>query len=147
MTACPHGLLSCNDCITIPLVGRGGIIRGAAFVSNIDYLSVEKYRWWLHPLGYAVRRERRDERPRGRLGVVYLHRQILGLTRKNKAVADHINQDKLDCRRENLRALKWGDNSFGNIQRWESARRGFPEVDIPSLYEPSGASELGITKV
>lgn len=103
----------------IPLRARDGTVRAHAQVDDLDYQRLGSLRWSLHPLGYAVRRERRDERPRGgRRGLVYLHREILKLDRRSPLAVDHVNRDRLDCRRENLRAIPKGWNAFGNVQRW-----------------------------
>lgn len=51
------------------------------------------------PNGYAVRSTRVD----GKQQIVWLHREILGLKRTDSREADHINRDRLDNRRANLR--------------------------------------------
>jgi len=113
----------------IPLHARDGTVRAYALVDEIDYQRLGLFCWSLHAEGYAFRRERRDERPEGRRGVVYLHRAILGFDRTQKLFVDHVNRDKLDCRRENLRPLDRALNAFALIQRWESARKGSPPID------------------
>lgn len=80
---------------TIPIAHKGGTNR--VLVDDEDYPAVKRYRWCLVH-GYAAR----NARPEGGT-TVYMHRQILGLERGDKHQVDHINRDKLDNRRENLR--------------------------------------------
>lgn len=80
--------------VEIPLRGRAGI-RAWAIVSGAD-VALARHRWYLHPGGYA----HRHVAPRGSRS--YLHREVLGLVAPDQH-ADHINGDRLDCRRENLR--------------------------------------------
>lgn len=65
--------------------------------------------WHVDRHGYVFRRVYVGKRRRGDGVVVsccrdeYLHRIILGLKRGDRRIGDHINRDKLDCRRKNLR--------------------------------------------
>lgn len=44
--------------------------------------------------------------------IVLLHRLILGLSKGDRRIIDHINRSALDCRKENLRiATRSGNNS------------------------------------
>ena len=78
-----------------------------AVVDDVDFDRVSKTKWSYHHTGYVVR-----GKPQ-----ISLHRFILG-ARKGEFV-DHINGDKLDNRRENLRFC----TPSQNIQN-TSSRRG-----------------------
>lgn len=70
-------------------------------VSDSDYPALSKYAWHISPQGYAKRNKSKIAS-----GSPYtlMHRMILGLQDKDKMV-DHINGNKLDNRRENLRIV------------------------------------------
>jgi hypothetical protein len=88
---------------TIPL-GRGNY----ALVDVSDFEALSVYRWgYITTRGrkYATRYERGSKRTK-----VFMHREILGLTRGDKIQGDHINGDTLDNRRENLRPASHGQN-------------------------------------
>lgn len=67
---------------------------------DLDFLS--QWKWRKHKKGYAYRSTRS--------GNVYMHRLILGLE-KGEGIADHISRDKLDNRRENLRAVTQSESN------------------------------------
>lgn len=87
-----------QDAAYIPLRARDGSIRAHAIVDATDYDRLSRWRWTLRPDGYVYRRSKRE-------GSVYLHRQLLGLRRGDALFGDHINGDRLDNRRANLRAV------------------------------------------
>jgi hypothetical protein len=83
-----------GDIAFIPLTkGHEAIIDAA------DVPLVEGRRWSMSGPGYAQWK-----------GGVYLHRMILGLEAGDGRFADHINGNKLDCRRANLRAATMAQN-------------------------------------
>lgn len=51
-----------------------------------------------------------------------LHRVLLGLERGDGKIADHINRDKLDNRRSNLRVVTAGQNSQNSARRTMNGR-------------------------
>lgn len=55
---------------------------------------------------------------------VLLHRWLLGLERGDGLIGDHINGNRLDCRRENLRAVTPGESSANVAGRAGSGFRG-----------------------
>lgn len=56
--------------------------------------------------------------------VTVLHRRILGLSVGDRRIGDHVNGDKLDCRRSNLRVVDPSGSSQNVAGRGKSAYRG-----------------------
>jgi hypothetical protein len=79
-----------------------------ALVDDEDHPFVSQYRWWLSNNGYAVRTKPRSEP--GRRGVILMHRELLGV--EPHQIADHINGNRLDNRRENLRRATDAENKL-----------------------------------
>jgi hypothetical protein len=82
----------------------------AALVDDADYLLLSRHKWHYHRSGYAARSEyigtgRKDNRFR----TVYMHRVIIDAP--PGAVVDHINGDRLDNRRVNLRLCTAAENA------------------------------------
>lgn len=71
-------------------------------VDDDDYEKFYNYRWTLNNYGYAIRTATNDEISNGYKRIIFLHREILGIS-KSTNIADHINHDKLDNRKNNLR--------------------------------------------
>ena len=74
-----------------------------ALVSDEDYEWLSQYKWYYTGKGYAQtaiwdREAKKQRRP-------LMHRMILGLERGDKRLSDHVNREKLDNRRENLRIV------------------------------------------
>lgn len=83
----------------IPLLGRDGQARGYALVDEADASWLNNFRWFLATTGYAVR----NTTVKGKPTMVAMHRVLLGLVPGEVWEADHINGDRLDNRRANLR--------------------------------------------
>lgn len=80
---------------------------GVTWIDHYDAMRVLKYQWRRHSEGYATRDGRTDE-PR----TVYLHRELLGLVGSDgRLQVDHLNRDRLDNRRVNLRVVENRINS------------------------------------
>lgn len=74
-------------------------------VDDEDYEALSVHRWSLDgPNGYAGRKIP------GVKGTHRMHRQIMGLENGDKRRVDHINGDKLDNRKANLRVCQHGEN-------------------------------------
>jgi hypothetical protein len=81
------------------------LTRGlATVVDDEDYEMLSKLKWCADGNGYAVHINKRGFKPR----LVYMHRFLL-LPDPNMQI-DHINRDKLDNRRENIRICTAAEN-------------------------------------
>jgi hypothetical protein len=114
----------------IPL-SRGLVTK----VNAHDLESLKGYNWTAsaNPGGpYA----RRAVWANGRTAAVLMHRQILGLDCEDSRVVDHINRDRLDNRRENLRIVSQAQNLWNSAAHrdsttglkgafWEKRRKRF----------------------
>jgi hypothetical protein len=86
----------------VPLRSQGGSVRAYAIIDAADAEWVNQWRWVLNSRGYAERHSRH--------GTIALHREILGLTPGDEMEGDHINRNRLDNRRTNLRAVPKAGN-------------------------------------
>jgi hypothetical protein len=97
-----------------------GDISHWALVDPEDHARFAAYSWSLSD-GYA-----RRYGPRPAKLVVYMAREILGLAHGDPRQADHINRDRLDNRRSNLRVVTSAQNNrnVGANARTTSPHRG-----------------------
>ena len=103
----PH-IVMADGSLGIPLTSRSGVIRAYAIVDAADAEIAIRWRWHLMTVGYVGRDEPSEPgRPKEK---VYLHRAILGLSRGDRREVDHIDRDRLNCRRSNLRMPPPGGN-------------------------------------
>lgn len=77
-----------------------------ALVDDCDFEALTEHKWFFLAVGYAVRNAKKSDVPgiyrRGCYrGMIYMHRAILDARPKQEV--DHINFDKLDNRRCNIR--------------------------------------------
>jgi hypothetical protein len=82
-------------------------------VNAADFASLSQWRSCVGTHGYAIRSERLPNGPRTH---VLMHRQLLGLGYGEPTVTDHINGNRLDNRRENLRRATQQQNLY-NVAR------------------------------
>ncbi len=82
-----------------------------ALVDDTDFAEVRKHHWYLMNTGYVETFRKRDGKVSGR---TTLHRFILNPAAGQ--MIDHINRNKLDCRRTNLRLATFTQNNC-NLQR------------------------------
>lgn len=97
---------------------KGGQVAAYALVDEADYEVLSDHRWRLEHVGYAGRGSHRHH--------VFMHRAILGLETGSGLVTDHINRDRLDNRRSNLRAITQGENAqnMGPMTGTSSVHKG-----------------------
>lgn len=80
--------------------------RGKIFIIRVDEedydMLIDMGPWHINSRGYAVHSEGRS--------CVFMHRFLMGLEEGDKKVVDHINRNKLDNRRNNLRVVTQAEN-------------------------------------
>lgn len=99
-----------------------------AIVDAEDYKEISRHKWAYHCNGYAFR----SKWVNGKNHCILMHRVIAGTP--SKKVTDHINGNKLDNRRSNLRVCTIAENLYNQGLRtdnksgtrgvsWDSRRR------------------------
>lgn len=104
---------------SIPILNRHGELRAYILVDSDDAGWAGQWVWHLSGGGYAAR----FERVSGKRRIVKLHRAILGLKFGDILQGDHINRDRLDNRRINLRIVTNAQNEQNKSKRKEGASR------------------------
>lgn len=79
-----------------------------AIVDDEDYEELSRRKWQHMKCGYAARHGRSPVS--GKETMLYMHRIIMGLAHGDRKYVDHINGNKLDNRRENLRICTNAEN-------------------------------------
>jgi HNH endonuclease/AP2 domain len=94
--------LSVQWCMAeIAMHRRDGTVAATFHVDDDDVPLVTRHKWQVRN-GYVARSTRF---PDGHRGALYLHRVLLGLQPGDSREVDHINRDKRDNRRANLRIV------------------------------------------
>jgi hypothetical protein len=78
----------------------------SVIIDDEDWPKVSSYKWYLHSAGYAVRTYMKDRKNYA----IYMHREIMGSAQN----IDHINGNKLDNRKDNLRICTQKENTWNN---------------------------------
>lgn len=78
-------------------------------VDDEDFSMLPKTGWYIQD-GYARRSQRIGPRIEGKQLLISMHRQIMGLLPGDKRQVDHINRNRLDNRRSNLRICTKDEN-------------------------------------
>lgn len=94
-----------GDHANVPLHGRGGVFHGLAIVDATDVDRVRNIAWTLDTRGYVV------GRPSGFKTCTPLHRWLMIDGKNCKKAVDHIDGDKLNNRRSNLRLCTQAENA------------------------------------
>lgn len=101
----------------IPLRNRAGVTTGHVIVSDEDYPSLSRHRWYLDKRGRA----RRSIRIAGVPTYETVARVVAGATRRDGREVRHRNADPLDCRRENLYVVTSANPQPFAAARYEAA--------------------------
>lgn len=102
----------------IPLHGHGGTFHGWAVVDASDFDAIKNIAWTVDARGYVVGRPPNSVRP------VTLHSLLMQVD--TGMVADHINGDRRDNRRKNLRVCSQKENARNAASK--NALSGFKGV-------------------
>ena len=87
-------------------IAVGILPDGTSITINADQIEkVEKYHWHKNDKGYIIRGD-------CNLPKMYLHWYVLGYEKTPGILIDHINRDKTDCRRDNLRLVTRQQNAM-----------------------------------
>jgi len=90
----------------------GHLSDGTEFLVDAEDIEIaNRNPWYVNANGYLFHRRKPSGEP------IYLHREVLGLSSTDKRVVDHINHNKLDNRKSNLRAVTQAENCMNNIKR------------------------------
>lgn len=115
--------------------------KGETHVMKIDYedwQNLKQFKWHIHNLGYVVRRSRASDKLPRRTSI-QIARQILGCVAP--LMPDHINHDRLDNRRCNLRAATKQQNQR-NHKMHSHNKVGYKGV---SLHRKTGLFQVRAT--
>lgn len=90
-----------------------------ALIDDEDYDRVTKYKWYLN-----------NKYARGFVNgaKIYLHRFVLNLAKEDKTMVDHINDNKLDCQKHNLRKCTNKQNTSNQKKRTKLATSKYKGV-------------------
>lgn len=94
----PNDIVDCGDYYEIILCDIWCNERARTKIDKDDLEKVKKYIWSLGSTGYAHNSK------------ILLHQLILG--KKNGFISDHINHDRLDNRKKNLRLVTYQQNNW-----------------------------------
>ena len=101
----------------IPLSEKAG--AGKSAIVDDDFIDTG-LKWTLNSVGYPYQRVRVGPRALNQRKTVLMHRYVIGAAKGQ--IVDHINRNKLDCRRENLRICTQSSN-VSHAPGWRDGRR------------------------
>lgn len=96
-------------------------------VDDEDFASLSQYTWHLND-GYACRVTTIGGK-NGKRVRLRMHRLVLGLDFKSGEIVDHINRNKLDNQKSNLRVCPKSENEW-NRQKYSTNETGFQGVSV-----------------
>lgn len=119
-TLAPDYSLHPDGYVLVPLRGKHGKGKHAK-IDLSDYVEASRWRWYVNHHGYAYGQRQTPDRIRLQ---VFLHHLVMPTPEDQ--VCDHINGDRLDARRENLRVASYSVNNRNRTARDSEA--GFKGV-------------------
>lgn len=96
-----------------------------ALVDDEDYERINKHKWYAY-VGvntFYARRTSGGEK-------IIMHREIMGCTKGDEKIIDHINHNGLDCQQHNMRLVTKAQNAMNRISFGKSIYLGV------CLYNP-----------
>lgn len=123
-----------GDIAEIEITDTSDNYKATAIVDADDFDIVSRHRWTLNDNGYV--RTFIGTKPH------YLHRMICDYT--GKLTVDHINQDKLDNRRDNLRIVSQSINNYNKIKSkgYSFVGRGLKKPYAAKLVQKDGTRKI-----
>jgi hypothetical protein len=114
--ACERGFVVFADHAVIPLRrAKGAVPRDFTKVS-IEDRHLGRYYWSLTNWTYVRRRDKGGKS-------ILMHREVMGLGLGDSRAVDHVNRDRLDNRRENLRVTTQAQNAQNQGSRPNSTSK------------------------
>jgi hypothetical protein len=94
--------------LTVPIRSKG--LEFQCFIDAQDFDLISQYHWTLHKEGYSIARVPGTKRQ------ILMHRLIMGVVDKPCFEIDHINHNRLDNRRSNLRFCTRSQNIANSLK-------------------------------
>lgn len=108
-----------DNYIKIALYNKDGQKTAYTLIDIEDYDLIEGYSLYIDGRGYV--KFHKDD------NAIALHRYILGLDKNNEMVVDHINRNKLDNRKNNLRICT-GEENRRNVGKRDNNTSGYKNI-------------------
>lgn len=100
----------------VPLTRRGGTVVAHAIVDEEQYERLSGMRWHLYR-GYAAHTLRNGSK-------ILMHREVVGAKPRDGSEIHHLNGDRLDNRRDNLKITTKAEHQHEHAGRSASGFRG-----------------------
>lgn len=95
----------------LPVMTRKNSIIAYTRIDRTNFKWLSQWRWTLNPQGYVRRIEYRN----GKQVQVFMHHEVMGLKPGGSMRTDHIDRNKLNNRKRNLRVATTAMNSANTV--------------------------------
>ncbi len=102
----PNEFIIHNDCVEILLFDINNNLKNSTFIDYDDYEKCKEYKWRLNSMGYVVS---------GAKSEILLHRFVMNVDEKQSI--DHIDRNKLNNRKSNLRIASQNLNTINKSRQ------------------------------